>query len=135
MKCPSAMMMPPIEHTLILPEPAVGDDAAEDRRGPRARGVRPVDRPRVFVVEAERVDHVENEERAHPVVAENRSHISVKNSVDKPRGCPKNPTSSVAGRGRSPMGSARGPSIDVLIRRLLECARAYIARPGAPVNR
>ena len=78
------------EHTLILAEPAVGDDAADDRRRPHARRVRPVHRPRSLVVEAERVDHVENEERAHAVVAEALPHLGEEERGEAARICRRN---------------------------------------------
>ena len=68
------------EHAAVLAEQAIGDEAAEDRRAPDAARVGAVDRRRVRVREAQpagagRRDHVEDQERAHPVVAEALPHL------------------------------------------------------------
>src|SRR2546425_10403240 len=66
---------PSHEHAAVLPEPAVGDDAADDRRQPHGADVVPVDRSGVLVREPERLDHAQDQEAPHPVVAEPLPHL------------------------------------------------------------
>ena len=71
---------PADEHASILAEHAVRHETAEDRGPPDAARVRPVDRRRVRIREAQSAragwrGHVQNEERTHPVVAETLPHL------------------------------------------------------------
>ena len=66
---------PAEEHAAVLPQPAVRNDAAEDGGEPDAPRIRAIDGAGMLVVEAEGVDHVEDEERPHPVVAEALPHL------------------------------------------------------------
>ena len=61
---------------------------------PGARGVRAVHGTGVLVVEVERVDHVQDEERPHPVVAEALPHLG-----EEERGEPARVTEEAAGFG------------------------------------
>src|SRR6185437_8462682 len=63
------------EHALVLAQPSVGDDPAHNGRRPHARRVRPVQRTGPLIGEAEHVHHVQDEKRAHPVVAEPLPHL------------------------------------------------------------
>src|SRR5262249_3189514 len=63
------------EHAAVLAEPRVGDQSAEDRREPDAGDVRRVGRAGVGIGEGQRLRQVQDQEAAHPVVAEALPHL------------------------------------------------------------
>ncbi len=72
--------MPPIEYGAALPDEAVGDPAAAQAHQVDHRGVEPVDGAGFGIGEAETAvrdggGHVEDQQRAHAVVAEALPHL------------------------------------------------------------
>ena len=66
---------PTEQHAAVLPEPGVGDQSAEDRREPHAGDVGGVGIAGLRVGKGERFRHVQDEEPAHPVIAEALPHL------------------------------------------------------------
>src|SRR6185295_19859767 len=82
---------PADEYTAILAEPAICDEAPEDRRDPHAADVIAIDGAGVRIGEAERLRHVQDQEPPHPVVAEPLPHFGEEKrgetaGVAEPRG-------------------------------------------------
>jgi hypothetical protein len=71
------------EDAAVLPEESIGDDATEDRSRPNTAGVGSINGGGIRVREAKpsvgcRRDHVEDQERPHPVVTEPLPHFGEK---------------------------------------------------------
>src|SRR5213592_3105202 len=66
---------PADQDAAVVPQPAVGDDPAEDRGQPHAADIVAIHGARVGIGEAERLRHVQDEEPPHPVVTEPLPHL------------------------------------------------------------
>ena len=63
------------EHAPVMAEPPVRDDPAEDRGQPDTADIIAVHRSSMHIREAERLDHVQDQEPPHPVIAEALPHL------------------------------------------------------------
>ena len=79
-----------VEHAAVLADQAIGNQPAHDGGAPRGAGIRAVERGALGVRESEtavgdRRHHVEQQERAHAVVAEALPHLREEERGESPR--------------------------------------------------